>query len=367
MAVPERVTRALREARRHLRLDAVIAVQSGIAAGVAWFIAADVLHHARPFFAPISAVIVLGGASGARWRRAIELIAGVSLGIGLGDALIFVIGVGVVQIAAVVALAMLMASVLGGGQLSINQAAASAVLVATLAPPSGGIYTGRIVDALIGGVTALVVMALVVPFNPLTRVRRSADHELDALARALTMARLALDGAGPDEAAGALQLLRGVEGEHQRLRASLEAGRETATIAPLRWRSRPVVARYLGAEVFIERAIRNARVLMRRIMSVLRNAEPVPADLGRSLTLLAEGVSALRQELAAGIAPARAREQLTAAVAAAGQAYRGGVGFSGGVAVAQIRSAVLDLLRATGLPEDEAEATVQTAAPFPDV
>jgi uncharacterized membrane protein YgaE (UPF0421/DUF939 family) len=367
MAVPERVARAVRESRRRLRLDAVIAVQSGLAAGIAWFIAADVLHHARPFFAPIAAVIVLGGAAGERWRRALELVLGVALGIALGDAIIFVIGVGVLQIAAVVAVAMLIASVLGGGQLTVNQAAASAVLVATLAPPSGGIYSGRIVDALVGGLVALVVMALVVPFNPLTRVRRSADRELDALIHALTMARAALDGAGPDQAAAALQLLRGIEGEHQRLRASLQAGRETAAIAPLRWRSRPVVARYLAAEIYIERAIRNARVLMRRIMSLLRSAEPVPPDLGRSLSLLAEAVSALRQELAVGITPVRAREQLTAAVAAAGRAYRSGVGFSGGVVVAQVRSAAVDLLRATGLPEDKAEQTVRAAAPLPHV
>ena len=246
-----------------MRLEAVIAVQAGIAAGVAWFLAADVLRHNRPFFAPISAVIVLGGASGQRWRRALELVLGVALGIGLGDLLILLIGVGVLQIALVVALAIVVASFVGGGTLTVNQAAASAVLVATLAP-SGGIYSGRFVDALIGGLTGLAVMALVVPFNPLTRVRRSADGELQVLSRALTMAREALDAATrrtrPTRCTGCARSRASTSGCAARWRP----GRETATLAPLRWRSRPVLARYLEAEVHVERAIRNARVLMRR-------------------------------------------------------------------------------------------------------
>jgi uncharacterized membrane protein YgaE (UPF0421/DUF939 family) len=358
-----RLRRAARDGRRRVRLEAVIAAQAGIAAGVAWFLAADVLRHNRPFFAPISAVIVLGGASGQRWRRALELVLGVALGIGLGDLLVLLIGVGVLQITLVVALAIVIASFLGGGTLTVNQAAASAVLVATLAP-SGGIYSGRIVDALIGGLTGLAVMALVVPFNPLTRVRRSADGELQVLSRALTMAREALDVGDPTHAVDALQRLRAIEGEHQRLRGSLEAGRETATLAPLRWRSRPVLARYLEAEVHVERAIRNARVLMRRTVSLLRNAEPVPAGLAQGLSGLAGAVDSLRRELADGVEAVRARQLLTAAVSAASSAYRDGLGFSGGVVVAQIRSAALDLLRATGLPEDRAEQLVRQAGPL---
>jgi hypothetical protein len=374
----------VRNGRHRLRLDTVIAVQGGVAAGVAWYIAAQVLDHTRPFFAPISAVVVLGGAAGQRWRRALELVFGVALGIALGDLLIFFIGVGVWQIALVVGLAILLASFLGGATLTVNQAAASAVLVATLAPPRGGIYSGRIVDAIVGGLTALAVMALVVPFNPLTRVRRSADGELDALVRALIQARDALAGAGLEPATEALGRLRGIEGEHLRLRASLAAGRETAALAPLRWRFRPALGRYVEAEVHIERAIRNCRVLLRRVISVVRNSEPAPPALARSLSVLAEAVTSLREELAARdpavgpglrVRPAprmaggdevrQTRDLLVAAVVAGGLAYQAGVGFSGSVVVAQVRSAVVDLLQATGLDEPTAIDTVRQAVPPP--
>jgi uncharacterized membrane protein YgaE (UPF0421/DUF939 family) len=354
---------AVRDARRRLRLEAVIAVQSGIGAGIAWYLAADVLRHSRPFFAPIAAVIVLSGASGRRWRRAVELVVGVALGIALGDLAIWLFGVGVWEIALVVAVAILVASVVGAGALTVNQAAASAVLVTTLAP-TGSIYSGRVVDALVGGLTGLAVLALVVPFNPLTRVRRSADRELEVLSRAFTMAREALDVGHPDLAAGALQQLRAIEGEHQRLRGSLEAGRETATLSPLRWRSRPVLAGYVEAEVHIERAIRNARVLMARTESLLGNAEPVPAGLGRSLSGLAEAVDSLRRELADGVAPEQTRHLLAAAVGDASSAYREGLGFYGAVVVAQIRSAAVELLRATGLSADQTDQMISRAGPL---
>ena len=142
-------------------------------------------------------------------------------------------------------------------------------------------------------------------------------------------------------------------------------GRETATLAPLRWRSRPALARYVEAEVHVERAIRNARVLMRRTVSLLRNAEPVPAELAQAPVRAGRsGRDSLRRELADGVEAERARELLTAAVGAASSAYRDGVGFSGGVVVAQIRSAAVDLLRATGLTEERAEQLVRQAGPL---
>jgi uncharacterized UPF0146 family protein len=49
------------------------------------------------------------------------------------------------------------------------------------------------------------------------------------------------------------------------------------------------------------------------------------------------------------------------AVALASEAYRVGVGFSGAVVVAQVRSAAVDLLIATGLPEEAADRAVRAA------
>ena len=47
--------------------------QCAIAAGVAWFIAHDVVGHTTPFFAPIAAVLCLGTSYGQRLRRVAEV------------------------------------------------------------------------------------------------------------------------------------------------------------------------------------------------------------------------------------------------------------------------------------------------------
>jgi hypothetical protein len=49
----------LRQRARRVRAHAVLAAQSGAAAGLAWFVAHGLLGHPAPFFAPVSAVVVL--------------------------------------------------------------------------------------------------------------------------------------------------------------------------------------------------------------------------------------------------------------------------------------------------------------------
>jgi uncharacterized membrane protein YgaE (UPF0421/DUF939 family) len=343
-------------------MDATIAVQSGVAAGLAWLVAHELFGHALPFFAPIAAVIVLGASVGQRWRRAVELVFGVALGIAVADALVVVIGVGVVQIAAVVTLAILVTIFLGGGGLAMAQAAASGVLVATLTPPGGGLEVNRFVDALIGGTVGIAVMALLLPFNPLTRVQRAAGAALTQLADALTLCAQSLRAGDPELARVALGDLRASDSDHRDLHEHLTVGRETATLAPMRWRSRPALTRYVHAAVHIERATRNVRVLSRRCAAVLSDGESVPPELPAALHTLADCVATLRTELAADAEPVQARAKALDAVRAASATYAQGVGFSGSVVVAQVRSAVVDLLRATGISEHRADRWVSRAA-----
>ena len=59
-----------------------------MAAGLAWFVAHDLIGRPTPFFAPIAAVITLASSVGQRVRRTAELVLGVAIGIGIGDAII---------------------------------------------------------------------------------------------------------------------------------------------------------------------------------------------------------------------------------------------------------------------------------------
>ena len=345
-------------------MNALLATQSAVAAGLAWVVAKDVVGNDQPFFAPIAAVVVLSASAGLRLRRAAEMVLGVALGIAIGDALIYLIGVGPAQIAAVVGLAILTVVFLGGGSVAMGQAAASAVLVATLAPPTGGIYVSRFVDALIGGAVGICVMALLLPFNPLTVVRRAATPALDALAEALDATAQALAERDKEKAAASLVTLRTSEDQIGALLESLSLGREAATLAPMRWHSRPALDQYVTASTHIARARRHIRVLVARAVTLLEDGEAVSDDLIASLRRLAEAIRSLRRELG-GERPVHSAQPPIAAVRVAASAYDEGVGFSGSVIVAQVNSAATELLRAAGVEYDEADRAVRRAATVP--
>src|SRR4051812_3048374 len=168
----ERWRASLEIRRERFALAARPILHTALAAAGAWLVAKHVVGHEQPFFAPVSAVITLGVTVGQRRRRAIEVAVGVALGIGVADGLVAAIGTGAAQIALVVALAMVAALIVGGGSLLATQAAISAVLVATLQPPDGGITPDRFYDALVGGAVALLVSSLVFPIDPVGVVRR---------------------------------------------------------------------------------------------------------------------------------------------------------------------------------------------------
>ena len=127
-----------------------IAAQAGLGAGIAWYVARDLLGSPSPFFAPIAAVITLASSVGQRARRTVELVVGVAIGIGVGDGIILLIGTGPWQVGLVVLLAIGAAAAVGGGTPLVVQSASSAVLVATLTTPNSGLPYTRFFDALEG-------------------------------------------------------------------------------------------------------------------------------------------------------------------------------------------------------------------------
>src|SRR3954468_9262334 len=196
--LPGRSRSGVKAGLARVRGGLALALQAGLAAGLAWFIAHDVIGRPTPFFAPIAAVITLASSVGQRARRTVELVIGVAIGIGIGDALILLVGTGPWQIGVVVLLAVLVATAVGGGTPLVMQAASSAVLVATLTSATGLPWT-RFFDALVGGCVGLAVMTILLPLNPLTVVRRAADPALAALADGLYRVAAGLAGHDPDE------------------------------------------------------------------------------------------------------------------------------------------------------------------------
>ncbi|WP_330463745.1 FUSC family protein [Micromonospora zamorensis] len=356
----DRALDTVRERFRRVRAVGGLALQAGLAAALSWFVAHELLHVSQPVFAPISAVSTLAASVGQRLRRTVELILGVTVGVLIGDLLLLVIGTGWWQLSLIVVLAIMVALFLAGSAAVVIQAGATAVLIATLSPSIRDLEVPRFVDALVGGGVALLVTAVLLPLNPLRVLNRAARPALDLLAAQLDATADALAERDAARARTARSELRQNKGPLKAFVEATQGAREASTLSPVHWHQRRgPVGRYAQAAEPIDRAMRNSGTLIRRSVTLIEDREPVPEPLPRAVADLAEAVRLLKREFAAGDEPDRACKQALLAVETAGHAYREGVGFSGAVVVAQVRTTVSDLLVAIGLSQEDANRLVR--------
>ena len=332
--------------------------QCSIAAAVAWLAATQVLDHARPFLAPVAAIVCLGVSYGQRLRRVAEVTAGVTIGVGVADLFIHNAGTGLWQIALIVAVSMTAAVLLDAGNLLVTQAAVQSVIVAILLPaPHAGL--SRWLDALVGGVVALVA-ATVVPRAPLRRPREQAARIVSGLGRLLRAAVDSVEEGNVDHAVQTLEDARATEAALNDLRTAAREGLDVVRSSPWRRRHRPAVRKMAELVVPLDRAIRNTRVLVRRIVAATRSGEPIPDSYLALGERVADVTDLMAAEFAEGRLPTAAREPLAdIAEQTAIETLRGGL--SAAVVLAQVRSIVVDLLQLTGLAAEEAHELMPAA------
>ena len=159
-ATRSRLGEDLRGRLRCWRSVAVPVVQAALAAGLSWFVAVHLFGHRAPLFAPVAAIVSIDMTLGQGLRRAIELVVGASVGVGVGALLISEIGTGPWQIAVVVALATSAAVLLNGRAVINVQAAVTAILMATVYVPGDTSGIDRLFDGLIGAAIGLVIVAV---------------------------------------------------------------------------------------------------------------------------------------------------------------------------------------------------------------
>jgi uncharacterized membrane protein YgaE (UPF0421/DUF939 family) len=357
----QRSRTALRTRLERVRVAWRSVVQAGLAAAGALAIAQNVLGHQQAFFAPVAAIITLGLTVSQRGRRAFEVAIGVAVGVAVGDIVISAIGTGGWQLALVVMATVVIALLIGRGQMLVNQAAVSAVLIATLQPPSQGISLARPVDALVGGGMALLVSGFILPARPQAMIRRSAWPLLDELAATLDDIADALLARDLHKAEDALTRARALDTLTESFEEAVGVARETTRFAPQRRRERPYVEAWADAARQIDLAVRNVRVLARGATRAIRLDDNVPEEVLVALRDLAVAVRALDDALdGKGNADAVREPALRAATRATLVLQQTG-NMSVSVIVGQVRSIATDLLAGTGIEPDEAAAAVREA------
>lgn len=355
---------SLRDATR-IRVDASVArlrsgawpvVQCSIGAAAAWALATSVLGHDRPFFACVAAVVCLGVRAAQRLRRVAELAVGVTVGVAVGDALVDRIGTGAWQIGVVVCIALVLALVLDGGALVTAQAGLQAVFVVALPRVPGG-DVARWEDAMVGGATALAVAALLpaAPWRSAHAIGAGLLRELASVVRESARALREQDAA---TAAFALARGRATHPVLDRWAEALATGRDITRLSPLRRDTGRVWERQSQLLSGVDRATRNLRVLVRRVLFAIGSGDPLPPSLAGLLEQLSTALDVMADDV--GGEQSRAVADLTALGGLLDPGTLGG-SLSASVVVGQLRTAVVDLLEACGVEPGPARAVVPPA------
>ncbi|WP_047241261.1 FUSC family protein [Corynebacterium epidermidicanis] len=359
-----------------LRSNWFYIMQLGIAAGASYYIGRHLIGHEQPFFAPMATVIVLSAAGGGRIRRAFELGFGVSLGVGLGDLLINYVGPGTWQIAVGVVISVALAMFLDKGVLAANQAAFSAVLIATILPPGSSGGTERMVDAFLGAGVGIAVMALF-PQSPLRNGRREIARILGITSRVLDDVAESLESHDTKMLKAALNQARGSQGHINNMIATAKEGEEVVLTSPLMWRQRRELGSIMRVLNPVDNAMRSTRVLARRAVILTEDNDVVSAaqieliyELASVAGDLSEVVYNSRDFSFAPELPEIVRRLRVLGAKAGMEVAEGGV-LSATMILGQTRSLIVDLLQVCGLSEDSALATLvptsQTPAVPPEV
>ncbi len=334
-------------ARLHrVRSKAWHVAQAAVAAGVAWFVAGDLLGHDTPFFAPIAAVVSLGTSYGQRWRRVAEVTLGVAIGVLVADLLVVVMGSGAWQMTLIVGLAMTAGLLVDAGGLLVTQAAVQSIVVAALVPPPGQALV-RWTDALVGGAVALVAATLV-PGAPLRRPREQAAVVTDKIAYLLTGAAEAIEDKEVQPTLDLLADARTTEVLIDELKVAASEGLSVVRSSPFRARHREPLRKLVELVEPLDLALRNTRVVVRRAAVAAYRGDPVPGEYADLCRDLSAAVSRISAELRADRVPSAVQPELVLLGERTSQVQRTR-DLTGEVILAQLRSIIADLLRMTGM------------------
>ena len=276
------------------------------------------------------------------------------MGVVLSESVLVLFGPGTFQLLSVILLALMLARLISPNPTFALTVAIQAVLVQLLQAPTGGDFA-RVIDGLIGGLSALAFTALV-PRNPIRLAR--ADSRLLFAAFKETLAKLREVLLTTDKATAdlALENIRKTQPLVDNWRLSLDSAIAVARISPFLRKYRDELSGQVRLMRGMDLAIRNLRVVVRRVDFLVRDgvARPYLADLFEQISdaakLLSQGLESAEQLHDAQEAFVEIIHQLDPKkFGIADQIREASV-------LLLLRPLLVDLLCASGMSEDDARA-----------
>lgn len=345
----------LRQGLRRMRGSLVPILIASVAAFAAFTFSHNVLGHPTPFFAPVAAWICLGFTYNRVPRKVVEIGAGATIGVGLGEVILYTLGAGGWQLALGLLIAGLIARVLDRGDLFTIQSGVNAMVVigmGTMLSQMTGAGPSRLLDAVVGAVIALLFTVLL-PGDVLNRPQRYVSNLLTELSTAFTMLGQALREANRERLRDAYAQLRGVERILADAETVWKSSANVVRLNPTLRRHRPQIDE-LGRQLELTtRALHTVEQVARQSRGVVDELGPEPQvatlmdDCAATLHALAGTVRhwqppfrarASAKDVAADCAPDRVHED----------------NWRVGALLSVMRSVAIDLLQLTGLSRAQA-------------
>lgn len=335
-------------------LPAILQIVAAVTASYA--IARWGLGHAYPVLAVTVTINSLGFARDARPSRVAESVVGILIGVALSDGLSLVIGKGLWQLVVVLLVVFIVGRAVSANPGFAVAAAVPSALVLILPVPEGGPF-GRTLDALVAGVVALVVTALI-PRQPGRAAARDRRTLLSTITESIDSIAESLRDADEGAAELALARLRRTQPLIDAWTASHESAVAVARISPFLRPRLPELARSTRALAAADLATRHLRTIARRVMFLVRDGQKRPA-LAQLVAQFGVALSLLDRELDDPQVAGAARSLLTdlsRRLDPTGIVPDAGV--SDASLVLMVRPLAVDLLVGTGMPVEDARRTL---------
>ncbi len=276
--------RVVRASLDRIGLDERV-LKTALAAGLGWWLARVAVGAARPYFAPLAAILIVQATVAQTVSRGVQRVAGVLLGVLVAMAVTRFWGLTAWSIGGMVLAALALGSLTRLGGHGASQVAVSALLVMIVGAQTRVEYAWlRVVETLVGAAVGVVVCALLVPPNYLPRAEQALTDLLREQAGILRGVAAVLAGRCGARGGGGAARVRALAAGHRlaEVRNAVRKAEESLAFNVLAARQR--------------RRLKRVRGLLR---ATTRLAAPT-ADLARTCRDRLGGVDAAGRDLWAG-------------------------------------------------------------------
>lgn len=357
----QRVRYELRTRSARVRKDFFQSLQIVVSVLVAYIVSEKVLGHHQPIFAATAAIVSLGYVRGSTHaRRILEVSAGVVLGIIIGDVLMLLLGRGMWQAALVLFISIQVARFLDKGIIFTIQMGLQSTLVVLLPPSPDGIFS-RSLDAIVGGLCAFLLM-FIFPKDPRKEPRRNAQILMNAFADVFFSSARAVKEYDHDKAWLALSESRRLQPLYNACEGDVVTSIGMAKLSIIGKSPQAELQQLSDRLSSIDLAIRNTRVLNRRMASTIEHVQlsqtavdslsEVFVDIGNAIQKLGDGLSAKEREIRK-LMVKEAQNELKEIASVLEPHLLKVQTMEGEALVLMTRPLVVDLLEATGLGHEE--------------